>query len=149
MLAHRSSLLQRRRATVPQRNRHAGKLAVACATVWRRCGHVGDEEQFTALHETRFRCRLRREEPAGRRVGRGSDYGYRDGVDMLDEWVISLAEELGEDPSAQKTFEDTLCHHFGFRCLSHRKPMFRTMRDKSVTVAGATELKAWLCHSFL
>ena len=41
-----------------------------------------------------------------------------DGVDKLDEWDISLAEKLAEDPSTQKTFEDTLYHHVGFHCFS-------------------------------
>ena len=41
-----------------------------------------------------------------------------DGVDKLDEWDISLAEELAEDPPTQKTFEDTLYYHIGCHCFS-------------------------------
>ena len=69
-----------------------------------------------------------------------------DGVDNLDEWGISLAEELSEDPSAQKTFDDTLYYHIGFHCFSPSKSMFRLMRKTSVTVK---ELKAWLLSFFL
>ena len=110
----------------------------------RRCrGYgVGGEEQFTAMHETRFRCRLRREGLLADGWVVAVTHIYRDGVDKLNEWDISFAEELGEDSFAQKTFEDTLYYHIG-------KSMFRPMLKINVTVAGVIELKACRCHFLL
>ena len=103
---------------------------------------VGHEEQFTALQAPTRRL-------VGRRVGHDNGLWVPDGVDELDEWDFILAEDLGEDASAQKTFEDTLYYHAGFQCFSLHKPTFTPMRKINATVAGAKELKARFLILFL
>ena len=69
-------------------------------------------------------------------------YGYRDGVDKLDEWDISLAEELGEDVCTED--------FRGHAVQPHRLSLlFSSHADvQPITVAGVTELEAWRCRSF-
>ena len=131
----------------PKRNRHAGKLAVLHVRRCRSYG-VGDEEQVTALHETRLRCRLRREGLAGRRVGRGSDLWI-----SRWRWIrwmsgISPGQRSSVCTRLRIRLSRTRCTTtLTFTAFSPCKLMSRHTRKIKVTVAGAIQLTAWLGHS--